>query len=289
MSQSNQTPPPGSEKLQKVLARAGLGSRREMETVISDGRVKVNGQIAKLGDRVEERDKVSFDDRPVSLRPEAEVPRRVLMYNKPEGELCTRKDPEGRRTVFERLPRLKGERWIAIGRLDINTSGLLLFTTDGELANRLMHPSTQVEREYAVRVMGEVKQEHVKAMVDGVMLEDGPARFTDVQEFGGEGINTWFHVVIMEGRNREVRRLWESQGLTVSRLKRVRYGNIFLDKRARAGEWIELSQDEIDDLSSLAQLEARKVPELTPDEKNRWSRDKHKRRPVQAMRKPKRR
>jgi len=215
------------------------------------------------------------------------VPRRVIMYNKPEGELCTRKDPEGRRTVFERLPRLKGERWIAIGRLDINTSGLLLFTTDGELANRLMHPSTQVEREYAVRVMGDVKREHIVAMVDGVMLEDGPARFTDVQEFGGEGINTWFHVVILEGRNREVRRLWESQGLTVSRLKRVRYGNIFLDKRAKAGEWVELSQDEVDDLATLANLETRKVPELTPDEKNRWSRDKHKRRPVQAMRKPK--
>jgi len=209
------------------------------------------------------------------------------MYNKPEGELCTRKDPEGRRTVFDRLPRLKGERWIAIGRLDINTSGLLLFTTDGELANKLMHPSTEVEREYAVRVMGEVKKEQVVAMVEGVMLDDGPARFTDVQEFGGEGINTWFHVVIMEGRNREVRRLWESQGLTVSRLKRVRYGNIFLDKRTKAGEWVELSQDEIDDLSATAGLAPRKVPELTPDERNRWSRDKHKRRPVQAMRKPK--
>ena len=254
MSQSNNTTPPASEKLQKVLARAGLGSRREMETAISDGRVKVNSQVAKLGDRVEARDKVSFDDRPVSLRPEEEVPRRVIMYNKPEGELCTRKDPEGRRTVFERLPRLKGERWVAIGRLDINTSGLLLFTTDGELANRLMHPSTQVEREYAVRVMGEVKREHIVAMVDGVMLEDGPARFTDVQEFGGEGINTWFHVVILEGRNREVRRLWESQGLTVSRLKRVRYGNIFLDKRANAGAWVELSPDEVDDLATLANL-----------------------------------
>ncbi|WP_311065334.1 23S rRNA pseudouridine(2605) synthase RluB [Halomonas sp. DWK9] len=287
MSDSNNTTPPASEKLQKVLARAGLGSRREMETAISDGRVKVNSQVAKLGDRVEARDKVSFDDRPVTLRPEEEVPRRVIMYNKPEGELCTRKDPEGRRTVFERLPRLKGERWIAIGRLDINTSGLLLFTTDGELANRLMHPSTQVEREYAVRVMGDVKREHIVAMVDGVMLEDGPARFTDVQEFGGEGINTWFHVVILEGRNREVRRLWESQGLTVSRLKRVRYGNIFIDKRAKAGEWVELSQDEVDDLATLANLEIRKVPELTPDEKNRWSRDKNKRRPVQAMRKPK--
>ncbi len=276
-----------SEKLQKVLARAGLGSRREMEAAIADGRVKVNGQVASLGDRIEMRDKVSFDNRPVALRGAEEVPRRVIMYNKPEGELCTRKDPEGRRTVFDRLPRLKGERWIAIGRLDINTSGLLLFTTDGELANRLMHPSTQVEREYAVRVMGEVAKEKVVAMVEGVMLEDGPARFTDVQEFGGEGINTWFHVVIMEGRNREVRRLWESQGLTVSRLKRVRYGNIFLDKRARAGEWTELTQDEIDDLSETAGLSARKVPDLTPDEKNRWSRDKHKRKPVQAMRKPK--
>lgn len=275
-----------SEKLQKVLARAGLGSRREMEAAIADGRVRVNGEVATLGDRIEMRDRVTFDGRPVTLRGAEEVPRRVIMYNKPEGELCTRKDPEGRRTVFDRLPRLKGERWIAIGRLDINTSGLLLFTTDGELANRLMHPSTQVEREYAVRVMGEVTKEQIVAMVEGVMLEDGPARFTDVQEFGGEGINTWFHVVIMEGRNREVRRLWESQGLTVSRLKRVRYGNIFLDKRAKAGEWVELSQDEIDDLAETAGLPARKVPELTPDEKNRWSRDKHKRKPVQAMRKP---
>ncbi|SDL97771.1 ribosomal large subunit pseudouridine synthase B [Franzmannia pantelleriensis] len=276
-----------TEKLQKVLARAGLGSRREMETAISAGRVKVNGKLATLGDRIEMRDKVTFDDRPVTLRGADETPRRVIMYNKPEGELCTRKDPEGRRTVFERLPRLKGERWIAIGRLDINTSGLLLFTTDGELANKLMHPSTEVEREYAVRVMGEVRREQVVAMVEGVMLDDGPARFSDVQEFGGEGINTWFHVVILEGRNREVRRLWESQGLTVSRLKRVRYGNIFLDKRARAGEWTELTQDEVDDLASLAGLASRKVPELTPDEKNRWSRDKNKRRPVQAMRKPK--
>ena len=275
-----------SEKLQKVLARAGLGSRREMEAAIADGRVRVNGEVATLGDRIEMRDKVTFDNRPVTLRGAEEVPRRVIMYNKPEGELCTRKDPEGRRTVFERLPRLKGERWIAIGRLDINTSGLLLFTTDGELANRLMHPSTQVEREYAVRVMGEVSRENVVAMVEGVMLDDGPARFTDVQEFGGEDINTWFHVVIMEGRNREVRRLWESQGLTVSRLKRVRYGNIFLDKRAKAGEWTELTQDEIDDLAELAGLPTRKVPDLTPDEKNRWSRDKNKRKPVQAMRKP---
>ncbi|QEL10519.1 23S rRNA pseudouridine(2605) synthase RluB [Kushneria phosphatilytica] len=272
-----------TEKLQKVLARAGKGSRREMESAISAGRVTVNGATAALGDRVSINDHVSLDGRSVVLTASAESSRRVIMYNKPEGELCTRKDPEGRRTVFERLPRLKGERWIAIGRLDINTSGLLLFTTDGELANRLMHPSMQIEREYAVRIMGEVTMEHVQAMVEGVMLEDGPARFTDVQEFGGEGINTWFHVVIMEGRNREVRRLWESQGLTVSRLKRVRYGNIFLDKRARAGEWTELNQEEIDELSGMAGLEPRRVPEMTPDERNRWSRDKRKRRPVRGL------
>ncbi|MCM5703979.1 23S rRNA pseudouridine(2605) synthase RluB [Larsenimonas salina] len=272
-----------TEKLQKVLARSGFGSRREMEGAISQGRVSVNGKTAQLGDRIGPSDQVSLDSRPVTLKTMDETPRRVIMYNKPEGELCTRRDPEGRRTVFDRLPRLKGERWIAVGRLDINTSGLLLFTTDGELANKLMHPSMQVEREYAVRVMGNATQAQVQAMVEGVMLEDGPANFTDVQEFGGEGINTWFHVVILEGRNREVRRLWESQGLTVSRLKRVRYGNIFLDKRAKAGEWTELTQEEVDELSNLAGIEAKRVPELTPDEKNRWSRDKDKRRPVRGV------
>lgn len=275
-----------TEKLQKVLARAGLGSRREMEAAIGAGRVSVNGETATLGDRIADDARVTLDGRPVTLKSSEASSRRVIMYNKPEGELCTRRDPEGRRTVFEHLPRLSGERWIAIGRLDINTSGLLLFTTDGELANRLMHPSMQIEREYAVRVMGDVTIEHVRAMVEGVMLEDGPARFTDVQEFGGEGINTWFHVVIMEGRNREVRRLWESQGLTVSRLKRVRYGSVFLDKRARAGEWTELTQQEVDDLSELAGLEKRKVPALTPDEKNRWNRDKNKRRPVRGVKSP---
>ncbi|MFC0267768.1 23S rRNA pseudouridine(2605) synthase RluB [Kushneria aurantia] len=275
-----------TEKLQKVLARSGLGSRREMETAIAAGRVSVNGETATLGDRISSEDQVSLDGRPINMTSSQQSARRVIMYNKPEGELCTRRDPEGRRTVFDRLPRLSGERWIAIGRLDINTSGLLLFTTDGELANRLMHPSMQVEREYAVRVMGEVTMDHVRAMVEGVMLEDGPAHFSDVQEFGGEGINSWFHVVLMEGRNREVRRLWESQGLTVSRLKRVRYGSIFLDKRARAGEWTELTQQEVDDLSALAELEPRRVPQLTPDEKNRWNRDRNKRRPVRGVKSP---
>ncbi|SJZ50821.1 ribosomal large subunit pseudouridine synthase B [Oceanospirillum multiglobuliferum] len=252
-----------TEKLQKVLARSGMGSRREMERLIESGEITINGKTATLGDRVSMQDMVAIHGRQIKLTAEEDVPRRVIMYNKPEGELCTRNDPQGRRTVFDRLPKLKGERWISIGRLDINTSGLLLFTTDGELANRLMHPSQQIEREYAVRVMGDVQPEHVKNMVEGVMLEDGLAKFTDVQEFGGEGINTWFHVVIMEGRNREVRRLWESQGLTVSRLKRVRYGSIFLDKRARAGEWIELTQQEIDQLTELTGLPKRRKRDTT--------------------------
>jgi len=273
-----------TEKLQKVLARTGMGSRREMERLIETGEVAINGQTAKLGDRVSINDRVTVHGRLVKLVAEEEVPRRVIMYSKPEGELCTRHDPQGRRTVFDRLPKLKGERWISIGRLDINTSGLLLFTTDGELANRLMHPSQQIEREYAVRVMGDVKPEHVKAMVEGVMLEDGMARFTDVQEFGGEGINTWFHVVIMEGRNREVRRLWESQGLTVSRLKRVRYGSIFLDKRARAGEWIELTQQEIDQLSEMAGLEKRRVKDSI-DSRDRIERQRKKTRAIRSVNK----
>lgn len=273
-----------TEKLQKVLARTGMGSRREMERLIETGEVAINGQTAKLGDRVSIHDRVTIHGRLVKLVAEEEVPRRVIMYSKPEGELCTRHDPQGRRTVFDRLPKLKGERWISIGRLDINTSGLLLFTTDGELANRLMHPSQKIEREYAVRVMGDVKPEHVKAMVEGVMLEDGMANFTDVQEFGGEGINTWFHVVIMEGRNREVRRLWESQGLTVSRLKRVRYGSIFLDKRARAGEWIELTQQEIDQLSEMAGLEKRRVRDSI-DNRDRIERQRKKTRAIRNVNK----
>lgn len=274
--------PEKTEKLQKVLARSGLGSRREMETVIDAGLVTINGRIAVLGDRIGEQDQVTVKGRPVQLKAESDLPRRVIMYNKPEGELVTRKDPEGRRTVFDHLPKLRGERWIAIGRLDINTAGLLLFTNDGELANRLMHPSHQVEREYAVRVMGEVTDEMLQAMRDGVMLEDGLASFSAIQLVGGEGINVWYHVVINEGRNREVRRLWESQGVTVSRLKRVRYGNISLDKRTKMGEWIELTQTEVDDLSGLGGLAKKAVeaiPTGRPGQKNRGN----SRKPVHAI------
>ncbi|MEJ2042153.1 MAG: 23S rRNA pseudouridine(2605) synthase RluB [Reinekea sp.] len=242
------------ERIQKILAKQGLGSRREMERAIEEGRVQVNGNTAKLGDKVTDADELRLDGKPV--RQAQEKVRRVLIYNKPEGEICTRKDPEGRHTVFDRLPKLPGERWVAIGRLDINTSGLLLFTNDGELANRLMHPSRQVEREYAVRVLGDVKQEHIDAMCAGVELEDGSAKFTDIQYFDGKGSNLWFHVVIMEGRNREVRRLWESQGFQVSRLKRVRYGSVFLESTVRAGTWQELPKKEIDRLAASVELPA---------------------------------
>lgn len=245
------------EKLQKVLARAGFGSRRTMESWISAGRVKVNGNVATLGDRVSVSDKILVDGKKLAANTAVEVPQRVLLYNKPLGEICTRNDPEGRKTVFDNLPELHHARWVAIGRLDINTSGLLLFTTDGELANALMHPSAQIEREYAVRVLGEVTPEMIETMHAGVQLEDGMASFTDIQYFAGEGSNHWYHVVIMEGRNREVRRLWESQGVKVSRLKRVRFGNIFIPSQITVGRFCELGGKEIKDLYRTAGLNYR--------------------------------
>ncbi len=261
-----------SEKLQKILAQVGLGSRREMERWIEQGRVQLNGELAKLGERAGPSDEIEVDGKKVS-RAEV-VPRRVLVYNKPEGEVCTRNDPDGRPTVFDRLPRIKGERWIAVGRLDINTAGLLLFTTDGELANKLMHPSTNtVDREYAVRVAGEVTPEIIETLKKGVVLEDGMAKFTDVQFFDGEGFNQWYHVCIMEGRNREVRRLWESQDLKVSRLKRVRYGCIFLPKKVSVGRWLELDQKDTDELASLVNMPSKPVVKLDPKLLKQYERD----------------
>ena len=258
-----------SEKLQKVLARAGHGSRRELEGLIKSGRVSVNGQVAKLGERLEDENSViRIDGHTVSGKASEEVVCRVLAYYKPEGELCTRHDPEGRRTVFDRLPKIRGSRWISVGRLDANTSGLLLFTTDGELANRLMHPSRQVEREYLVRVFGEVTEQKVKNLVRGVELEDGMARFEDVVYAGGEGMNHTFYVAINEGRNREVRRLWESQETTVSRLKRVRYGDIYLDKKLPRGGWKELDLQEVNYLRELVELKPEKETLLDLDPSN---------------------
>ena len=245
--------PLATEKLQKVLAAAGLGSRREMETWITEGRVRVNKDTATLGDRVSVEDRIFVDGRPISRKTERH---RVILYNKPTGQICSRRDPEKRPTVFDKLPKLKKQRWICIGRLDINTSGLLLFTTDGELANRLMHPSFQVEREYVVRVLGEVTDEKLQAMRDGVMLEDGMARFTDIQKGQDEedSANQWYYVVLMEGRNREVRRLWESQGLKVSRLKRVRFGNLFIPSAVKAGRYVDLKQKEMRELYQMVGL-----------------------------------
>ena len=248
------------QKLQKVLANLGLGSRRKMERWIEEGRVTVDGSVATLGDRVHAGQALRLDGKPLEVDAAEQV--RVLLYHKPVGEVCSGDDPEGRKTVFERLPKLKGGRWISVGRLDFNTSGVLLFTTDGALANALMHPSNAIEREYLVRVMGRVDEPMLERLQDGVELDDGPARFSDIQEGGGDGINRFFYVVLMEGRNREVRRLWESQGTTVSRLKRVRYGEVFLPSKLKKGQWLELPQRDVDVIYQMAGLPAREVASL---------------------------
>ncbi|MDO8954362.1 MAG: 23S rRNA pseudouridine(2605) synthase RluB [Gammaproteobacteria bacterium] len=237
-----------SEKLQKVLARTGLGSRREIEEWIDAGRIVVNGKVAKLGDRVTEADQVVVDKKRIEIVATDLVPPRVLIYHKPEGQICTQDDPEGRETVFTHLPNVRSGRWVMVGRLDINTSGLLLFTTDGEFANHLMHPSRQVEREYAVRVFGQVSPETLLNLKAGVKLEDGMAKFDHIVDAGGEGSNHWYHVILKEGRNREVRRLWESQGVKVSRLIRVRFANIALPRALHIGRWDELSLEQVNSL-----------------------------------------
>lgn len=244
-----------TEKLQKVLARAGFGSRREVENWIAAGRIKVNGKVAEIGERVSDSDQVMVDGKKLAPQKKIKEERRVLLYNKPEDEICSRKDPEGRPTVFDRLPPIKHGRWVSIGRLDINTSGLLLFTTDGELANKLTHPSSQIEREYAVRVMGEVTPEMVQAMHDGVVIDGHLCRFADIQYYAGEGVNQWYHVVLMEGRNREVRKLWESQGVKVSRLKRVRFGPIFIPSTVTRGKFQELNKQDINKLIKATEPE----------------------------------
>jgi 23S rRNA pseudouridine2605 synthase len=246
-----------SEKLQKVLARVGLGSRRYMEEVIAAGRVSINGRVAQVGERIEPGDELRIDGRKVAFQIEDEIRRRVIIYYKPEGEICSRSDPENRPTVFEQLPSIPGDRWVMVGRLDINSTGLLLFTNDGELANRLMHPSNEIEREYAVRVMGEVTPQLKKNMTEGVVLDDGPAKFESFSEIGGEGINRWYQVVVKEGRNREVRRIFESQGLKVSRLLRTRYGTVILPRELRTGRWIELDKGDIDNLTKSVELKPR--------------------------------
>lgn len=237
--------PTEPERLQKVLAAAGVGSRRHVEDWIRAGRVSVNGAPAELGMKVQATDRVEVDGRRIHLEKRLDQSPRVLAYNKPEGMLTTRHDPEGRPTVFENLPALSRGRWIAVGRLDINTSGLLLFTNDGALADRLMHPSSEISREYACRVLGEVTEAAIMKLKKGVALDDGIARFETVEMAGGEGANQWFHVTLKEGRNREVRRLWESQGLQVSRLIRLRFGPIRLDRYLMRGKTRNLKPGEM--------------------------------------------
>ena len=236
------------ERIQKVLARMGLGSRREIESWIKEGRIVVNGKLAKLGDTITDEDRVQLDKKQIKFPRKTDSRPRVIAYHKPAGEICTRKDAEGRTTVFSKLPRLKGSRWVSVGRLDINTYGLLLFTTDGDLAHRLMHPSSGIDREYAVRVVGKVDEEMLKRLQEGVELEDGPAHFSDIVDSGGDGANHWYHVTLMEGRNHEVKRLWESQGITVSRLIRVRFGPIILSRSSRVGTVRELDNKELNAL-----------------------------------------
>lgn len=253
-----------TERLHKVLAQAGLGSRRALEQRIAEGMVKVNGETAQVGMSVTGGDKIELDGK-VFVASALTDPSRVLMYNKPEGQVTTREDPEGRPTIFDALPVLKGARWIAIGRLDINTTGLLLLTTDGELANGMMHPSFEVEREYVCRVRapeGEdvVSDKIIDRLARGVSLDDGPAKFDEVERIGGtnmpdESRHDWFRVLLKEGRNREVRRLWESQGCQVSRLKRIRYGLARLPQPLLRGQSQEMAQAEVDALRKAVGLE----------------------------------
>jgi len=253
-----------SEKLQKVLARGGLGSRRELETWIESGRVSVNGKVATLGDRVKTEDIIRVDGHIIKTKAPEEIVGRVIAYHKPVGEVCSRNDPEGRPTVFDNLPRLTGQRWVQVGRLDINTSGLLLFTTDGELAHRLMHPSNGFVREYAVRARGEMTKEKRNALLDGVMLEDGLSKFDSVVDGGGadDAANHWYKVTLTGGKYREVRRLFESQEMEVARLIRIRFGDIGLPPQLKSGRWMDLPPEQIAQLAGKVDLKGKQYTGL---------------------------
>ena len=232
------------ERIQKILANEGIVSRRQAENLIREGRIKINGQEAILGMSISRSDLIEIDGKGVEIS-KGTNPLRVLMYNKKVGEISSTKDPEGRPSVFLALPKISKGKWISVGRLDINTSGLMLFTNNGELANKLMHPSSKIEREYVARIRGQVEPDHIRKLLEGVPLEDGKASFSDLQPGRKGKSNQWFAMVIMEGRTREVRRMWESQGFSVSRLKRVRIGGLFLPANLRQGNYKELAEKEI--------------------------------------------
>ena len=232
-------------RIHKILADHGIGSRRGIESLIRQKKVLVNGQLAIIGQLVSEKDTFEIEGRSIKLLKKDPTKRRVLMYNKRVGEISSRNDPDHKKTIFDSLPKLRSGRWVSVGRLDINTSGLILFSNDGSFANNLMHPSSNIEREYVARVHGHVSEKIVNNLIKGVKLEDGFAKFSDVQGGRKGNTNQWFAMVIMEGRSREVRRLWESQGLEISRLKRVRYGNLFLPATLKQGAFKELTKSEI--------------------------------------------
>ncbi|MFD1121755.1 23S rRNA pseudouridine(2605) synthase RluB [Methylophilus flavus] len=263
-------PARAGHRLHKLLALAGFGSRRDMETLIESGRITINGQVALVGAIVNEQDIVRLDSRILHLPFEPELPQ-ILLYHKPEGELVSQDDPEGRATVFDKLPKIKQGKWIAIGRLDMNTSGLLIFTNSGELANHFMHPRYEVEREYAVRILGELTEDQLAQLKQGIELEDGPANFESIHASGGEGVNKWYQVVIKEGRNREVRRLFEAFHLPVSRLMRVRFGPINLPPRLKRGTMLKLEQKQVVGILEWAGLPVPHKPlkQLSPREKDR--------------------
>jgi 23S rRNA pseudouridine2605 synthase len=240
-----------SQKLQKVLAQSGLGSRRAMEEIIKSGKVKVNGEAATLGMRVTSQDEIQVGRRQIKFKVTSRLPR-VIVYHKVDGEIVSRDDPQGRRSVFEKLPVIRSAKWLAVGRLDFNTGGLLIFTTSGELANRLMHPRFEVEREYAVRLFGMLSPTQIQELKTGVRLSDGVAKFDVLEDHGGEGRNRWYRVVLKEGRNRVVRRMFEALGLQVSRLMRVRFGIVNLPPRLKRGQWVELKEAEISQLLEWA-------------------------------------
>jgi len=247
-------PEPDAPKLQKVLAQSGVGSRRDIEKMIEDGRIEVNDQVAHIGQRVSFGDRIKLDGKPIRARI-TPPPARILAYHKPVGEVVTHDDPEGRPTVFRSLPRLQHGKWMSVGRLDLNTEGLLLFTTSGELANQLMHPRFGVEREYAVRVLGTLDDAARERLLSGVDIDGQQAAFKSISNGLGEGVNQWYRVVIMEGRNREVRKLFDAVGLTVSRLIRVRYGAIVLPRGLRRGVWVELGESDVRAIKSLVGLD----------------------------------
>ncbi len=263
------TKPTGpSFRVHKLLAEAGFGSRRDMEKLVQNGRVTVNGEVANQGMQVRAEDRIKVDGKPIRLNFEQELPQ-ILLYHKPEGEIVSQDDPEGRVSVFDKLPKLRKGKWISIGRLDINTSGLLIFTTSGALANYFMHPRYEVEREYAVRVFGELTETQISQLTEGIQLDDGPASFDRIYKQGGEGANNWYQVMLKEGRNREVRRLFEALELQVSRLMRVRFGPVSLPSRVRRGKMLKMEQKEVVSLLEWAGMAVPHGPlkQMSPREK----------------------